>query len=180
MQLLADFFPLILFFLAFKLQGIMVATAVAVVASVVQIGWFYYSRGKPSAIHWISFVIIVVFGGATLLLKDDTFIKWKPTVLYAAFALVLSGGKLLFKRDLISYVLKGIELPPAVWTRLTWAWSGFFATMAVANWYVAFHFSTDTWVNFKVWGAMGLCLLFALVQGLFLARYVTEERPSQS
>jgi intracellular septation protein len=179
MQLLADFFPLILFFLAFKWQGIMIATAVAIAASVVQISWFW-SRRKVSAIHWISFAIIVVFGGATLLLQDDTFIKWKPTVLYAAFALILGGGKLLMGRDLLSHVLKGMTLPAAVWTRVTWAWTGFFVAMAVANWYVAFHYPTETWVNFKVFYAMGLCLLFALAQGLFLARYVGDERPSQS
>jgi intracellular septation protein len=179
MQLLADFFPLILFFLAFKWQGIMIATAVAIAASVVQIGWFW-SRRKVSAIHWISFAIIVVFGGATLLLQDDTFIKWKPTVLYAAFALILGGGKLLMGRDLLSHVLKGMTLPAAVWTRVTWAWTGFFVAMAVANWYVAFHYPTETWVNFKVFYAMGLCLLFALAQGLVLARYVSDERPSQS
>ncbi|MBS0319265.1 MAG: septation protein A [Proteobacteria bacterium] len=174
MQLLADFFPLILFFAAFKLGGIMVATGVAIVASVVQIAWFHHQR-KLSAVHWLSFAIIVVFGGATLLLQDENFIKWKPTVLYATFAVILAGGKLA-GRDLLAHVMKGLELPPAVWTRLTWAWTAFFAAMAVANWYVAFHYPTSTWVNFKVWGALGLCLLFALGQGLFLARYMGAEQ----
>lgn len=173
MQLLADYFPLILFFVAFKWQGIYVATAVAIAASVAQIAWFHWRR-KVSAVHWLSFAIIVVFGGATLLLQDETFIKWKPTVLYAAFGGVLTGGKLLFRRDLIAVVLKDLTLPPTVWTRLTWSWVGFFAFMGAANWYVAFHFPTDTWVNFKVWGGIGLFLLFALAQGLFLARHVSE------
>lgn len=177
MQLVADYFPLILFFIAFKLQGIYVATAVAIVASVAQIAYFK-ARGKVSAIHWISLGIIVVFGGATLLLQDETFIKWKPTVLYALFGVVLATGKLAFRRDLIAYVLKDVTLPAPVWSSVTWSWIAFFAAMAVANWYVAFNFTTDTWVNFKVWGGMGLFLAFALAQGLWLSRYLVESERS--
>ncbi len=173
MQILADYFPLILFFLAFKLAGIYVATAVAIAASVAQIAWLR-SRGKVSVANWLSLAIIVVFGGATLLLQDETFIKWKPTVLYAAFGGVLAAGKLFFRRDLISTLLKDVQLPPRVWTGVTWSWAAFFAAMAVANWYVAFHFPTDTWVNFKVWGAMALFLVFAVGQGFVLSRYMTE------
>ena len=165
MQLIADYFPLILFFLAFKWQGIMFATAVAIVASIGQIAYFKW-KGKVSAVHWLSLAIIVVFGGATLVLQDEVFIKWKPTVLYGAFCLVLVVGKLVFNRDLLAYVLKDLTLPPAVWTRVTWSWAAFFAAMGVLNWYVAFHFPTDTWVNFKVWGGIGLFLLFAVAQGL--------------
>lgn len=173
MQILADYFPLILFFLAFKWQGIMFATGVAIVASIAQIAWFAWRRGKVSVVHWLSFAIIVVFGGATLLLQDEMFIKWKPTVLYLAFCAVLAVGK-LFGKDLLQYVLKDLTLPAPVWTGVTWSWVAFFAAMAALNWYVAFHFSTETWVNFKVWGGIGLFLLFAVVQGLFLARHMTE------
>jgi intracellular septation protein len=175
MQLLADYFPLILFFIAFKWQGIYVATGVAIVASIAQILYFRM-RGKVSAVHWMSLVIIVVFGGATLVLQDETFIKWKPTVLYALFGLVLSAGKIVFRRDLMALLLKDVALAPAVWSGVTWSWIGFFFAMAIANWYVAFHFSTDAWVNFKVWGGIGLFLVFALLQGLWLARHMTEER----
>ncbi len=175
MQLLADYFPLLLFFIAFKWQGIYAATAVAIVASIAQIAYFK-ARGKVSAVHWLSLGIIAVFGGATLVLQDETFIKWKPTVLYGLFGAVLAIGKLVFRRDLIGALLKDIVLPPAVWTTLTWSWVGFFAAMAVANWYVAFNFSTDAWVNFKVWGGIGLFLAFALVQGLWLSRHLIEER----
>ena len=173
MQLLADYFPLLLFFIAFKVADIYVATAVAIVASIVQIAYFKY-RNKVSAIHWLSLAIIVVFGGATLLLQDESFIKWKPTVLYGLFGAVLAIGKLAFGRDLIAYVLKDVALPAQVWSAVTWSWVGFFAAMAVTNWYVAFNFSTDTWVNFKVWGGIGLFLLFALAQGVVLARHVSE------
>ncbi len=173
MQLLADYFPLILFFLAFKWQGIMVATAVAIAASVAQIAWFK-SKGKLSTVHWLSFAIIAIFGGATLILQDEVFIKWKPTVLYGLFGTILGVGKLAFGRDLIAVLLKDVTLPSAVWTRVTWSWVMFFFAMGALNWYVAFHYPTDVWVNFKVWGGIGLFLVFALAQGLLLARYVSE------
>ena len=118
----------------------MVATAVAIAASIAQIAWFKW-KGKVSPVHWLSLAIIVVFGGATLILQDEVFIKWKPTVLYGAFGLILASGKLIFGRDLIGYVLKDITLPPAIWSRVTWSWVAFFAAMAVLNWYVAFHYS---------------------------------------
>ena len=175
MQLLADFFPLLLFFIAFKWQGIYVATAVAMIASVVQIAWFKW-KGKLSAIHWMSFAIIAVFGGATLVLHDEVFIKWKPTVLYGMFGTILAVGKLAFGRDLIGALLKDITLPASVWTRVTWSWAGFLFAMAVLNWYVAFHFPTETWVNFKLFGGMGLMLIFVLGQGMFLSKYVEDEK----
>src|SRR5664279_4533422 len=109
MQLIADYFPLILFFLAFKWQGIMAATAVAIAASIAQIAWFKW-KGKISPIHWISFAIIVVFGGATLYLQDPYWIMWKPSVLYGLFGAVLAVGKLVWKRDLIAVLLKDITL----------------------------------------------------------------------
>jgi intracellular septation protein len=173
MRFLADYFPLLLFFVAFKLQGIWVATAVAIAASIVQIAWFHW-RGSVSAVHWLSLAIIVVFGGATLILRDETFIKWKPTVLYLSFAVILAAGKLAWRRDFLALVMKDIELPPSIWTRLTWSWVAFFVAMAATNWYVAFHYPTETWVDFKVWGGIGLFLLFALAQGVFLARHVIE------
>jgi intracellular septation protein len=175
MQLLVDFFPLLLFFIAFKWQGIFVATAVAIAASVVQIAWLRFSRGRVEVINWVSLAIIAVFGGATLLLQDEVFIKWKPTVLYGLFGMILAVGKVGFGRNLIAHLMKGVTLPDWVWSRLTWAWVMFFAFMGAANWYVASHFSTDTWVDFKVWGGIGLFVLFAILQGLWLARHATPE-----
>ena len=174
MQLLADYFPLLLFFLAFKWQGIYVATGVAMVASVGQIAWLYATGRRIAVVNWLSLGIITVFGGATLVLHDEVFIKWKPTVLYALFGLILLVGRVAFRRNFLAALMQGISLPPSVWTALTWAWVAFFAFMGVANWYVAFHYPTATWVNFKVWGGIGLFLLFALAQGAVLARYVEE------
>ena len=175
MQFLADYFPLLLFFIAFKWQGIYFATAVAIGASIIQIAYFRWRRGKVAVVHWLSLAIIAVFGGATLILHDETFIKWKPTVLYWLFGAVLLVGRVAFRRNLISGLVKDLTLPDALWTRITWAWIAFFAFMGAANWYVAFHFETDTWVNFKVWGGIGLFVLFAVGQALALARHVPEQ-----
>src|SRR6185312_2677323 len=144
MKFLFDLFPVVLFFVAFKLYDIYVATAVAIAATVVQVTWLKLRGRRVDLMLWASLAIIVVFGGATLLLQDETFIKWKPTVLYLTFGLVLGVGKLVYRRDLIAFLMKDITLPPSVWTGLTWAWVAFFAAMAFANWYVAFHFTTDT------------------------------------
>ena len=175
MQLLVDFFPLLVFFAAYLWQGIYVATAVAIVASIIQIAWIHWKHGRAGVTHWLSLAIIVIFGGATLLLQDKTFIMWKPTVLYGVFGAILVVGKLAFGRDLLAHVMKGVALPPPVWTRLTWMWVGFFAFMALANWYVAFHFSEQAWVLYKVWGGIGLFAVFALAQGLWLSRHLPEE-----
>ncbi len=175
MQFLADYFPLILFFVAFKLRGIFVATGVAIAASIVQIAYFRWRRGKVAAVHWMSFAIIAVFGGATLLLHDETFIKWKPTVLYWLFALVLATGRVAFHKNLIAALLKDLTLPDPIWSRLTWAWVVFLAAMGVANLYVAAHFTTDAWVNFKVWGGIGLFMLAAVGTVASVARYLPGE-----
>ena len=175
MHFLADYFPLILFFVAFKLSGIYVATAVAIVASVIQIAYFRWHKGRVATIHWLSLAIIVVFGGATLLLHDETFIKWKPTVLYWLFAATLLIGRVVFGRNLISALLKDLTLPDPVWARITWGWVAFLVGMGALNLYVAANFTTDTWVNFKVWGGIGLFMLAAVCTVASVARYLPEQ-----
>jgi len=176
MKFLFDLFPIILFFIAFKVQGIYVATAVAIAASFGQIGWLWLRGRKIDAMLWVSLAIIVVFGSATLLLHDETFIKWKPTVLYWLFAVVLGASELLFHKNLIRKMLgEQIQLPEPAWRKLNFSWVGFFACMGVLNLYVAFNFPTDTWVNFKLFGGMGLMLAFVIGQSLFLAKYVEQK-----
>ena len=175
MHFLADYFPLILFFVAFKLSGIYVATAVAIAASVIQIAYFRWHKGRVATIHWLSLAIIVVFGGATLLLHDETFIKWKPTVLYWLFAATLLIGRVAFGRNLISALLKDITLPDPVWARITWGWVAFLVGMGALNLYVAANFTTDTWVNFKVWGGIGLFMLAVVGTVASVARYLPEQ-----
>jgi intracellular septation protein len=177
MKFLFDFFPVVLFFVAFKLADIYVATGVAIAATFVQVAWLKLRGKRVDAMLWASLAIIAVFGGATLLLQDETFIKWKPTVLYWLLGLVLAGSALLFRRNLLRTMLsQQVQLPDPVWSRLNWSWIGFFAFVGALNLYVAYNYSTDLWVNFKLFGGMGLMLVFVLVQAALLAKYV-EDKP---
>ena len=176
MKFLFDLFPVVLFFVAFKLAGIYVATGVAIATSVLQVAWLKLRRQRVHGMLWASLAIIVVFGGATLLLQDETFIKWKPTVLYWLFGAVLAGAALA-RRNLIRVMLsEQMQLPEPIWSRLNLSWIGFFAFMGAANLYVAYNYSTDLWVNFKLFGGMGLMLVFVVAQAFVLARYA-EEKP---
>lgn len=177
MKLLFDLFPIVLFFAAFKFKGIYVATAVAIAATIAQIIWTKFRHGKVDSMLWISFVIIAVFGGATLLLHNETFIKWKPTVLYWLFSAILLASNLVFHKNLIrTFLQERIALPLHVWNRLNLAWSVFFAALGFINLYVAFNYSTDSWVNFKLFGFTGLMLAFILGQGVWLTKYVDEKK----
>ena len=179
MKMLFDVFPVILFFVAFKLYGIYVATAVAIGATFAQIGWLWMRGRKVDNMLWVSLAVITVFGGATLLFKDDTFIKWKPTVLYWLFGVVLAIAGFAFKKNLIrSMMEKQVSLPDPIWTRLLTSWIGFFAVMGVLNLYVAYNFSLDTWVNFKMFGGIGLMLAFVLLQALMLSKHIQDKNES--
>ena len=173
MKFLFDLFPVILFFVAFKFFGIYIATAVAIVATVAQIAWVCYRHRKIDNIQWVTLGVIVVFGGATLLLHDETFIKWKPTVLYWLFGAALLVAEFGFRKNLIKAMMgKQLTLADSIWRWLLMSWIGFFVIMGVLNLYVAFNFSTDAWVNFKLFGGTGLMLAFVVLQALFLAKYV--------
>ena len=179
MKLLFDLFPVILFFVAFKTQGIYVATAVAIGATVLQIAWVKFKHGKVDTMLWVSFAIIGVFGGATLLLQDESFIKWKPTVLYWMFSVILLVSNVVFNKNLMRAMLhEKIALPLHVWHRLNLTWSLFFAVLGFINLYVAFNYSTDSWVNFKLFGFTGLMLVFILAQGAWLSKYIDEKKES--
>jgi intracellular septation protein len=172
MKLLIDFFPVLLFFAAFKLKGIFVATMVAMAASAAQIGWMYFKHRKVEPLMWLSLAIITVFGGATLLLHDETFIKWKPTVLYWLFGLALMAGQLFFGKNAMNGVMgKQITLPEKAWKKLNLSWGGFFMLLGGINLYVAYSFSTNTWVNFKLFGIMGLILSFSIAQGVMITAW---------
>lgn len=178
MKFLFDVFPVVLFFLAFKLYDIYVATAVAIVASFLQIGWLRLRGRKIENMLWVSLGVIVVFGGATLLLQNETFIKWKPTVLYWLFSAALAVAALGFKKNLIRSMMEAqFTLPDPVWNRLLASWIAFFVAMGAINLFVAFNFSTDAWVNFKLFGGIGLMLVFVVLQALMLSRYIEEKKP---
>jgi intracellular septation protein len=180
MKLLFDLFPVILFFVAFKFSNIFVATGVAIVATFIQIGWVWYRHRKVDTMLWISLGVITVFGGATLIFQNETFIKWKPTVLYWLFAAVLLGGRIFFKRNLIKVMLEEkMQMPDLAWNRMNLSWVGFFTAMGFANLFVAYSFSTETWVNFKLFGGMGLTFVFVLLQGFMLSKYIEEKQPEE-
>ncbi|MDP2785152.1 MAG: septation protein A [Sulfurimicrobium sp.] len=177
MKFLFDFFPIILFFAAYKLFGIYTATAVAMVATFAQIGWVWLRHRKVDTMLWVSLAIITLFGGATLFLHDETFIKWKPTVLYWLFATVLTVSAALFRKNLIRTMMeKQFSAPDFVWRTLNLSWVVFFLIMGGVNLYIAFNYSTDTWVNFKLFGSMGLMFAFVILQGLMLSKYIEEEK----
>ena len=202
MKLLFDLFPVILFFGAFKyaekspelaaswvaslLGGaavdvkqapILLATIVVIVATMAQIAWVHFRHGKVDKMLWVSLVLVTVFGGMTLAFQDETFIKWKPTILYWVFAGSMAFAALVLKKNPIKAMLgEQMTLPEPVWGKVNLSWIAFFLFMGALNLIVAFNFPTDTWVNFKLFGGMGLLLLFVLGQGLMLAKYVEDKQ----
>ncbi|MGH8611197.1 MAG: septation protein A [Gammaproteobacteria bacterium] len=179
MKFLFDLFPVILFFVAFKIpddpkQGILLATAVAIGASLLQTAWHWFKHRRLESMHLITLVLLLVLGGATLVLQDERFIKWKPTAVNWLFALAFLGSEYVGKKNLVQRMLeRNVDLPPAVWTRLNASWAVFFVLMGTANLYVAFNFATETWVNFKLFGLMGLTVLFVFAQAFYLARHAS-------
>ena len=205
MKLLLDFLPILLFFgtfkyteshkdwaasfatehLGFLVAGgqvgtaeapVMLATVVVIFASLAQVA-FLKARGKKvDLMLWVSLGLVVVLGGLTVWLHSETFIKWKPTGLYWAMALSFLVSQFLFGRNLLKLMLgQQLQLPEGVWLRLSLAWVAFFVGMGLLNLWVAFNFSTDTWVNFKLFGGIGLMLLFTLAQGLYIGRHLPDD-----
>jgi intracellular septation protein len=205
MKLLFDFLPIALFFAAFKyaeaqrdwaaafatshlgfaVSGgvvgpaeapVLLATVVVIVATLAQAAWLKLRGRRIDTMLWVSLGLVVVLGSATIYFHNETFIKWKPSALYWAMGLSLWLSPLLFGKNLLRVLLgEQLELPDRVWHRLNFAWVAFFALMGLLNLWVAYHYSTDTWVNFKLFGGIGLMLLFTLAQGLYLSRYLKDD-----
>ncbi len=202
MKLLFDLFPVILFFATFKYYGsnpegaadlvgsllgsavldvkqapILLATVVVIVATMAQIAWVHLRHGKVDKMLWVSLALVTVFGGMTLIFQDETFIKWKPTILYWVFAASMAFASLVLKKNPVRAMLgEQLTLPDPVWGKVNLSWVAFFLFMGALNLLIAFNFPTDTWVNFKLFGGMGLLLLFVLGQGLMLSKYVEEKQ----
>ena len=176
MRVLFDLSPVLPFFVAYKVADIYVATGVAIVAGVAQIAWLKLRGRKVDGMQWVSLAIIVVFGGMTLLFHDETFIKWKPTVLYGLFSVALLAGRYIAGRNLIQAMMGAqLKLPATIWDRLNLSWVAFFATLGVLNIYIAYNYSTDVWVNFKLFGSLGLTVLFVIAQAMYFSRHVQED-----
>ncbi|MCD2166614.1 septation protein A [Comamonas koreensis] len=180
MKFLIDFFPILLFFAAFKVWGVFVATGVAIVATIAQIAYLRFKVGKVEPMQWISLGVIVVFGGATLLFHDESFIKWKPTVLYWVMAAVLLGGQWFFNKNLMQKLMSAqVQLPQRVWNTVNYSWAIFFTIMGIVNIWVAYQFDLDTWVTFKMFGGLGLMLVFVLGQAMYLSRHIQQNPEDQ-
>jgi len=172
MKFLFDFFPIALFFIAYKMGDIYLATITAIVASVVQVLWSRYKTGRFEKLPLITLGTIVILGGATLFFRNELFIKWKPTALYWVLALALLISQFIGKKPLMQRLLEqNVELPLRIWHQLNLSWALFFAAMGIANLYVVYHFDTNTWVNFKLFGTLGLTLVFIVLQGFYMAKY---------
>jgi intracellular septation protein len=207
MKLFFDFLPILLFFgvfkaaesnrewasafstqtLGFMVSGgvvglreapVVLATVVVILATLAQVTWLAARRHRIDTALWVSLALVVLLGGATIWFHDETFIKWKPSMLYWTMGLVLWVSQVVLRRNLLRAMLGDqIALPPPVWQRLNFAWVAFFAFMGLLNLYVAHGYSTDTWVNFKLFGAMGLLVAFTVAQGFYLSRYLKDDEP---
>ncbi|RMG28923.1 MAG: septation protein A [Gammaproteobacteria bacterium] len=177
MRLLLDFFPILLFFVAYRMDGIYTATAVAILATLALVAGFWWRHRRVERMHLVTLGVILVFGGATLLFRDPVYIKWKPTVAYGIFALVFLGSMFVGERNLTERMLGHLTrgVPPRLWRRLNLAWVAFFVAAAGLNLFVAYHFPEATWVNFKLFGLLGLTFLFVLAQTLVLSRYLVTD-----
>ncbi|ALV05870.1 septation protein A [Roseateles depolymerans] len=202
MKLLLDFLPLLLFFATFKyadaqpewaagfatehlgflvsggqvpaeVAPVLLATVVVMAATVAQVLFLKLTRRKVDLMLWISLVLVVVMGSATIYFHSEMFIKWKPSLLYWAFSLTFLVSHLVLGRNLLRKMLGGeLQLPDDVWARLNWAWALFFGAMGFANLYVAYEFSSSAWANFKAFGSTGLIVLFTLAQGIYMSRHL--------
>ena len=174
MKLFFDFLPILLFFVAYKTSGIYVATAVAIVASLILVGYTWLKTRKLEPMQLVSLGLIVVFGGATLWLQNPLFIMWKPSILYVLFAGAFLGSQWIGNKTLVERMMGSLmSAPQAIWRQVNSAWVVFFIALAGLNLYVAYHFDEATWVNFKLFGLMGITLVFMLAQGLWLGKHAT-------
>jgi intracellular septation protein len=175
MKQLLDFFPIILFFISFKLYDIYVATAVVIAATIIQICVVWLIYRKVEKMQWITLALIIVMGGATLYLQDEQFIKWKLSIIEWLFGIAFLGSQFIGKKCFIERMMgSSLTLPANIWRRLNAIWVVFFFSVGSINVYVMYNFDTNTWVNFKTFGVPGLMILFILLQVLLIYKYMPE------
>jgi intracellular septation protein len=218
MKLLIDFFPVLLFFVAYKVYDIYMATAVAILASGIQVVWLRLKQGRTETTHLVTLLLLLVFGGLTIALQDRAFIMWKPSIVNWLFAAAFLGSHFIGKRPLIERVMShAVEVPSRLWRRLNLMWSAFFVLSGLANLYVAkgffaaeqalvaasgqsgidlatcsqtfsgelldlcltAHAREETWVNFKLFGMMGLTIAFVVAQAFYLAGHIRDAESPQ-
>ena len=176
MKLLFDFLPILLFFVAYHLTDIYVATLVAIIVSFLQVAWIKFRHNRYEKTYVITFLLMLVLGGATLLLQDELFVKWKPTAVNWLFAAAFIGSHFIGNKTLIERMFGNmIKLPSEIWPKLNIAWSAFFIILGALNLYVVYYFDTDTWVNFKLFGMFGLTFAFVLAQGFYMTKHMLHQ-----
>ncbi|SRR6266566_9258716 len=189
MKFLYDLFPLLLFYAAYKFSDIFTATAVAMVASLVQIGGYWWRHRRFETVHLVGLGVIIIFGGLTLFMHDSTYVKLVPTIAKWSFAAILLGAQFFAKKTPVEYLMgEQIALPAFVWRRINISWAIFFLLLGALNLYVAFFYGAELdaqtreriWVDFKLWGVVGLSLVFVVIQALFMARYVQPKSQPKS
>ena len=180
MKLLFDYFPILCFFIAFKFFGVYVATAVTMAACVVQNAVYWFIHKKFEKLHLMTLVSVLILGSFTLIFHNAIFIQWKPSIIYWIFATVLLFSHFFSRKNLLMRMLDDkIILPEKIWTHLNMAWAVFFIFLGCLNIYVIYHYSMNAWVNFKLFGTLSLTLVFAIVQAIYMSRFiVNEKKPS--
>lgn len=175
MKLLFDYFPIVCFFIAYKLYGIFVATAVTMAACALQVGFYWLRHRRFETLHLVTLALVIILGGSTLIFHNDIFIKVKPSAIYWIFSLCLLGSQFIGKKNLMERMLsEQIHIPKKIWTTLNSAWAAFFLMLGFLNLYVVYHYSTNTWVNFKLFGTFGIMVVFIILQSLYLAKYIKD------
>jgi intracellular septation protein len=177
MKQLFEFFPVVLFFIAFKLYDIYVATAVVIVATIFQVAFTWFRYRKVEIMQWITLGLILVMGGATLYLQDEQFIKWKLSIIEWLFGVVFLGSQFIGKKPIVERMMSAnLALPAVIWKRLNTMWGYFFISVGFINLYVMYNYDTEDWVTFKTFGVPGLMVIFILLQMIFLYKYIPEAK----
>jgi intracellular septation protein len=176
LKFVTDLLPVIVFFAVYQLSDIYIATLGAILASIIQVAYLKLRNGQVETMHWATLGLLIVFGGMTLALHDPLFIKWKPTLVNWLFAAAFLLSHRFMARGLLQRMMdRAISLPDPVWTKLNVAWVAFFLSIGLLNLYVAYGFSEQVWVSFKLFGLLILTLLFMLAQGVYLSRHLITE-----
>jgi intracellular septation protein len=179
MQFLYDFLPIIFFFVAYKISNIYIATFVAMILSLLQIIVYWFKHHQLEKMQCFTAVIILILGLMTLFSRNPLFIQWKPTIVDWGFSLMFLLSQLFSEKPILQHLMgKKISLPSTVWNRLNISWGIFFLVMGIVNLYVVYHYSTNTWVNFKLFGMLGCTVIFAVLQSIYLSRYINIQNKS--
>ena len=180
MKQLFDFFPVLAFFITYYLapdrsQAIYLATAAAIAAAVIQVSAWWLIKRRFEKMHVITLIIILILGSATLLTKNRFFFMWKPTAINWLFALAFIGSEFIGRKPMVQRMMDhAISAPLHVWTTLNRSWVIFFILMGALNLYVAYNFAEHIWVNFKMFGILGITIVFVIGQAIYMSRYVSE------